>query len=87
MLIHHFDPQTKIYTHSEEAEAVVENSTDVALPELDSIYTAAFIDGRWLSVMRPEVAAQLNPPEPTPEPEPAPEEPQPEPTPEPEPQL
>jgi hypothetical protein len=54
MLIHHVDPITKIYTHSEELEAEVENSTSLQLPEITEHYTVALIDGEFVSVLKPD---------------------------------
>ena len=52
MLIHHFDPDTKVYVSSEELEAEVENSTSQTLPEITENYTVAFIDSAWVSVLK-----------------------------------
>lgn len=60
MLIHHYDPITKIYTHSEESESLVDNSTDLSLPELTYYYTVAFIDNKWVSVLKPGFEVQNN---------------------------
>lgn len=54
MLIHHIDPITKIYTHSEELEVEVENSTSLELPKITEHYTVALIDGEWVSVLKPD---------------------------------
>lgn len=43
MLFHKFDPITKIYTESVEAELQPEH------------YTVAFIDGEFVSVLKPEL--------------------------------
>lgn len=55
MLFHKFDPITKIYTESVEAELQPEHSTDKALPEITEHYTVAFIDGEFVSVLKPEL--------------------------------
>lgn len=55
MLFHKFDPATKIYTEGVEAELQPESSTDKALPEITEHYTVAFIDGEWVSVLKPEL--------------------------------
>jgi hypothetical protein len=52
MLIHHFDPDTKVYVSSEELESEVEFSTSQTLPEITENYTVAFIDGAWVSVLK-----------------------------------
>lgn len=55
MLFHKFDPATKIYTESVEAELQPEHSTDKDLPEITEHYTVAFIDGEFVSVLKPEL--------------------------------
>lgn len=55
MLFHKFDPVTKIYTESVESEEQPENSTDKTLPEITEHYTVAFIDGEFVSVLKPEL--------------------------------
>lgn len=55
MLFHKFDPITKIYTESVEADIQPEHSTDKALPEITKHYTVAFIDDVWISVLKPEL--------------------------------
>lgn len=55
MLFHKFDPITKIYMESIEAEFQPDNSTDKALPEITEQYTVAFIDGEFVSVLKPEL--------------------------------
>lgn len=54
MLYHIFDADTKIYIESVEAESQPENSTDMILPDITDHYTVAFIDGQWISVLKPE---------------------------------
>lgn len=55
MLFHKFDPIAKIYTESVEADIQPEHSTDKALPEITEQYTVAFIDGEFVSVLKPEL--------------------------------
>lgn len=55
MLFHKFDPITKVYIESVEAEFQPEHSTDKALPEITEHYTVAFIDGEFVSVLKPEL--------------------------------
>lgn len=55
MLFHKFDPVTKIYIESVEAEAQPEHSTDKALPEITDHYTVAFINGEFVSVLKPDL--------------------------------
>jgi hypothetical protein len=55
MLFHKFDPITKIYTESVEADVQPEHSTDKALPEITEHYTVAFIDDEFVSVLKPEL--------------------------------
>lgn len=55
MLFHKFDPTTKIYTESVETDAQPEHSTNKALPEITEHYTVAFIDGEFVSVLKPEL--------------------------------
>lgn len=55
MLFHKFDPVTKIYVESVEAELQPEHSTDKTLPEITEQYTIAFIDDAWVSVLKPEL--------------------------------
>ncbi len=55
MLYHKFDADSKIYIESIESEEQLENSTDKKLPDITEHYTVAFIDGEWLSVLKPEL--------------------------------
>lgn len=55
MLFHKFDPDTKIYIESVEADIQPEHSTDKALPEITEQYTVAFIDGEFVSVLKPDL--------------------------------
>ena len=55
MLFHKFDPVTKMYTESVEAELQPEHSTDKALPEITEHYTVALIEGEFVSVLKPEL--------------------------------
>jgi hypothetical protein len=55
MLYHRFDADSKIYIESIESEEQLENSTDRKLPDITEHYTVAFIDGEWLSVLKPEL--------------------------------
>lgn len=54
MLFHVFDAESKIFIESVEAESQPENSTDMMLPDITEHYTVAFIDGQWVSVIKPE---------------------------------
>jgi hypothetical protein len=55
MLFHKIDPITKIYIESVEAEVQPEHSTDKDLPEITEHYTVAFIDGEFVSVLKPDL--------------------------------
>lgn len=55
MLFHKFDPISKIHTESIESDSQPEHSTDKHLPEITEHYTVAFIDGEWVSVLKPEL--------------------------------
>lgn len=55
MLYHKFDANTKIYTESVESETPLDNSTPIALPDITEHFTVAFRDGKWVSVLRPEL--------------------------------
>ena len=53
MLIHNYDPITKLYLSSQELETLPESATAQPLPEMTEDYTLAFIDGVWVTVLRP----------------------------------
>ena len=55
MLYHKFDPKTKIYIESVEADQQPENSVMGILPDITDQYTVAFIDDQWVSVLKPEL--------------------------------
>ncbi len=55
MLYHKYDPASKIYTESVEAEEQPENSVSGNLPEITEQYTVALIDNEWVSVLKPEL--------------------------------
>lgn len=54
MMYHKFDPETKIYTESVESDSQPEHSTIKVLPEITEYYTVAFIENKWVSVLKPE---------------------------------
>lgn len=54
MTYHKYDPQTKIYIESVEADAEPSNSVSGKLPDLTTYYTVAYINNEWVSVLRPE---------------------------------
>lgn len=53
MLFHKFDPETKLYTKSVEAEEQPENSVGGMLPDETEFYTLAIEGDKWISVVRP----------------------------------
>ena len=55
MQYHKYDAQTFLYVETVEAEQQPENSVGGVLPEETEYYTLAFIDGVWVSVLRPEL--------------------------------
>lgn len=55
MLFHKFDPATKLYTESVEADEQPENSVGGLLPDQTKFYTLAMDGDKWVSVIRPEV--------------------------------
>lgn len=54
MKFHKFDAETKIYIDTIEAEEQPENSVPGDLPDITEHYTVAFLDGQWVSVLKPE---------------------------------
>jgi hypothetical protein len=52
MLFHKYDADTKLYIESVEAEEQPENSVSGILPEMTDLYTIAFIENEWVSVLR-----------------------------------
>ena len=54
MLFHKFDPVTKLYTESVEADEQPENSVGGMLPDQTQFYTLAMEGDKWVSVVRPE---------------------------------
>jgi hypothetical protein len=55
MLYHKYDPNSKIYTESVELEQQPEDSVLGNLPEITEQYTVAFLNGEWVSVLKPEL--------------------------------
>lgn len=55
MLFHKYDSISKIYLETIDVEIEPENSVSGILPELTEYYTVAYIDGTWVSVLRPEL--------------------------------
>jgi hypothetical protein len=53
MQYHKYDAQTFLYVETVEAEEQPENSVSGVLPDQTEYYTLAFIDGVWVSVLRP----------------------------------
>lgn len=53
MLYHKIDPVSGIYIESVEAEVQPESSIAGTLPEITKEYTVAYIDGTWVSVLKP----------------------------------
>jgi hypothetical protein len=54
MKFHKYDPQTFLYVETVEAEQQPEHSVEGYLPGETEYYTIAFLDGVWVSVLRPE---------------------------------
>lgn len=52
MLFHKYDAETKIYIESVDLEVQPENSTTGELPETTDLYTIAFIENEWFSVLK-----------------------------------
>lgn len=52
MIFHKYDPDTKIYIESVEAEEQPDNSVAGDLPEMTDFYTLAFIENEWVSVLK-----------------------------------
>jgi hypothetical protein len=52
MTFHKYDADTKLYIESVEAEEQPENSVPGVLPEMTDLYTLAFMDGEWCSVLK-----------------------------------
>jgi hypothetical protein len=54
MNYHKYDPNTGIYIESVESETPLDNAVTGYLPELTEFYTVAYLEGAWVSVLRPE---------------------------------
>lgn len=54
MKYHKYDPDTLLYVESVEAKSRPEHSVAGDLPDQTQRYTLAYIDGVWVSVLRPE---------------------------------
>lgn len=54
MQYHKYDPVTRLYLESVEADEAPENSVPGPLPEQTTHYTLAYKGEAWVSVLRPE---------------------------------
>jgi hypothetical protein len=52
MTFHKYDPDTRLYIESVEAEEQPSNSVEGYLPEMTDLYTLAFIENEWVSVLK-----------------------------------
>jgi hypothetical protein len=52
MKYHKIDPVSKVYIETVELEQQPENSVPGELPEITDLYTVAFIDEVWVSVLK-----------------------------------
>jgi hypothetical protein len=60
MTYHLYDQVTGLYLETVEAEIQPSNSVSGSLPDRTDQYTIAFIDGDWVSVLRPELEISEN---------------------------
>ena len=54
MKFHKYDPETKVYIETVDADEQPENSVGGFLPEETKYYTLAYIEDTWVSVIRDE---------------------------------